>query len=122
MAGHTVVTSLRPLYDGDEGTYAGNLHGHPRGERYEVRAPEGFAVGGLYVKSGTRVDGFAVVFLKRTEEGLDPSTARVSRWIGGTDGGKPVLLGGQGFRITGVHGRRGAEIDAIGLVETRRCP
>jgi len=117
--GHrTIVRGIRPLFDGPEGRAEGAMHGTPDHAGTEVRAEPGYAVAGLFVRYGHRVDGLAVLFLRLRQDGrLDPKDGYVSPWIGGREGSK-ATLGGTGARIVGLTGRSGADLDAIGLVES----
>jgi hypothetical protein len=47
---------------------------------------------------------------------LDPKDSYTSDWLGRPSGREPKVVGGKGQAVVGVHGRRGAVIDAIGLV------
>jgi hypothetical protein len=84
--------------------------------RFTLRAPEGHVVLGLLVKWGNLVDGLALVCARLRDGEPDLRDLCLSRWAGG-DGGSPArMLGGDGTRITGIHGRRGGLLDAIGLI------
>ena len=114
-AGHLCVKRVVPLVRGGEGPASGR---DGRSQQEDV-APEGYAVGALLVKAGDRVDGFAVVYFRYLGDRVDPDDVRIGPWRGGTDGCPETVLGGDGNRIVGIHGRRGADVDAIGLVESR---
>ncbi len=120
--GHrTIVRGIRPLFDGPEGRAQGSLHGTADGKGVEVRANAGYAVAGLYVKTSRRVDGLAVLFLRMRNGRLDPTDGYVSPWVAGVGGSPQVLVGGRcAPRVVGLTGRSGADLDAIGLVESER--
>lgn len=120
--GHrTIVRGVQALFDGPEGRAKGPVRGTADGKGREIRAEAGYAVGGLFVKYGHRVDGLAVLFLRiRPDGGLDPKDGYVSPWIAGVDGALETRTGGTGARIVGLTGRRGADLDAIGLVAADR--
>jgi hypothetical protein len=64
------------------------------------------------------LDGFRVVFTRIKNGQLNPDDSYESCWLGGRGGGPEVTLSGNGNPIIGIHGRHGADIDAIGLVQT----
>jgi len=112
-AGHTILRSLQGLY----GKHEGETFGTSDRKAVTIRAPEGYAVGGLVVKGGHRVDGFAVIYLRVKERGsLDRDDVRISTWQGGRGGGPERILAGRGNRVVGIHGRAGADVDALGLL------
>ncbi len=119
VGGHLIVKSLAPIFRGEGVAAPGTRCG--RGGKWPSydAAPDGYAVGALIVKGGHRVDGFAVVFMRDLGDRLDPEDVVLGPWRGGTDGGPAIILGGEGRRIVGIHGRRGADLDALGLVEER---
>jgi hypothetical protein len=47
---------------------------------------------------------------------LDPGDAYDSPWVGTPSHGEAITVGGQGIPVIGIHGRRAAVIDALGLV------
>ena len=115
------MRGIQALFDGPEGRAEGPVRGAADGDGREIRGEEGYAVGGLFVKHGHRVDGLAVLFLRiRPDGGLDPKDGYVGPWIAGVDGSNEKRVGGTGARIVGLTGRRGADLDAIGLVESER--
>ena len=105
-AGESALRQLDPLYSRDA-----------RGVGEAIWAREGYAVGGLNVDAGQFVNAVRIVFMRvTTDDRLDPSDSYTSEWIGQPTGGEPTSMGGTGARVTGVHGRRAAILDAIGLV------
>ena len=91
------------------------IGGHDR-KPVEVKSKPGYVVAGLVLKGGHRVDGFAVIFLRRTARGLDTEDVIVSPWQGGRGGGAERIVGGA-YPAVGVHGRVGADVDALGLIQ-----
>jgi len=116
-AGHRIIRSLTPLFRVDGEIRAGAVRGRPHGPELETLARPGYAVGGLLVRSGHRVDGFRIVFMRVEGRRLDRSDVYSSAWIGGQGGGDERLLGCSGRVVTGIRGRHGADLDAIGLLE-----
>jgi hypothetical protein len=119
QGGHFIVKSLTPLFRTEEGVVAGPRSGRGGAWTKEDVAPPGYVVGGLLLKTGAKVDGYAIVWFRDLGDRLDPEDVRIGPWRGGTDGGPEGILGGEGHRIVGVHGRRGHDLDALGLVESR---
>jgi hypothetical protein len=110
------LKSLQPIYWGDGKAVNGDQHATPEGDETEILAKGGYAVGGIRVKAGgDRIRAFRVVFMRSAAPYLDMKDTYESDWYLG-DATDTVLLGGDGCRVIGVHGRAGNEIDALGLV------
>lgn len=115
-AGHRIIRSLQPLFLVDGEIRGGEVLGRPNGEPRETLAKPGYAVGGLLVRAGHRVDGFALVFLRTAGDRLDRSDVHTGPWIGGRGGGEERILGASGRVVAGICGRHGADLDALGLL------
>lgn len=111
-----VIKSLAPIFLRDGRRIEGATYGSPGGIVQEISAKPGFAVAGLAVRGAARVDGFKVIFMRRSGASLDPRTACESPWIGGRGGGPAVSLGGDGSPVVGLVGRSAADLDALGLL------
>lgn len=104
-AGKPALRTLEPLYERAETTRAG-----------EEIAREGYAVGGLEVATGAYVQGVQIQFLRIKEDGtLDPADGYASDWLG-EESDQVTTLAGGGAPLLGIHGRRAAILDAVGLV------
>ncbi len=69
------------------------------------------------LNANTLVNAVQIVFMRKQQDGrLDPGDTYTSPWVGTPSGDEAVTVGGQGIPVIGVHGRRAAVIDAIGLV------
>ncbi|NUQ64533.1 MAG: hypothetical protein HUU20_18870 [Pirellulales bacterium] len=80
-------------------------------------ARHGYAVGALNVDANRFVNAIQVVFMRRKSDGrLDPSESYTSEWIGHVTGRPARTLGGSGAQVRGIYGRRGAVLDAVGLI------
>ncbi len=80
-------------------------------------AREGYAVGGLNIDADEYVVAVQAVFFRLRPNGrLDPGDRYTSQWLGTPSGRPPRTVGLKGDKVLGIHGRRGAIIDAIGLV------
>lgn len=82
-----------------------------------VVAKEGYAVGGLIVDAQEYVSAVKVVFVRLQADGRpNPADTYTSDWIGHPTGGPTRTLDAKGAKVIGVHGRRAAVLDAIGLL------
>jgi len=81
-----------------------------------VVAKEGYAVGGIQVVADELVEAVRIVFVRQTADGLDKSDFYYSDWIGTPGSATPRTLGDGATPVVGVCGRRGAVMDAIGLL------
>jgi len=76
----------------------------------------GYAVGALAVDGEDLVNALQIKFMRINADGtLDPSDSYTSPVIGNWTGKAPVVLGGTGAPVIGIHGRRGVVLDAVGL-------
>jgi hypothetical protein len=105
------IKTIQALY----GEQAGAVHGTPSADKHEILAKPGYAVGGLQVRGADRVLAFQVVFMRIAGPVLNPADRYESGWIVGnaTD---TMMLVGTGAPIVGLHGRRGGDSDAFGLI------
>ena len=79
--------------------------------------PERRVAGGRRQRFGVGDDLQPAAPERVTEDGagaLDPGATGESEAVG-----QMLLLGGTGRRIVGIYGKKGADLDAIGLVEAR---
>jgi hypothetical protein len=116
FAGHEVLVAIQPIFRTTTATRLGTLRGVPRGTAVRLEAEPGYAIGGLSLHSGDRVDGLEIVFMKVKPGGLDPADFYKSTWVGGKGGG-PVEISGNGNAIIGLYGATGSEFDSLGLIE-----
>ncbi|MDA1015062.1 MAG: hypothetical protein O3A00_11505 [Planctomycetota bacterium] len=115
--GHLIVKSLRPIYQTPDGELLGRWHGVPHGKVHRVAATDGHVVAGLITKSGHRLDGMRVIFMRVKNGRLNPDDTYRSEWIGGHGGGPETQLAADGDAIIGLNGRRGHDLDAIGFLQ-----
>lgn len=118
-SGHTILKSLRPLYLTAHGQKEGKAWGSNADGEIAVRADDGYAVGGLVVRAGGRIDAVKVVFMRVHGAGLDPDDSYESEWLGGEGGTESNPLGNDGRPVVGIHGRCGAGLDAVGLIQAQ---
>lgn len=105
-AGQQALQKLEPIY---------SKPGLDTSEKL-ILARDGYVVGGLKVHAGDFVHGLQVVFMAIQADGrLDPADSYTSEWIGESSE-TTTSLGATGAKVLGVHGRRGAIMDSIGLI------
>jgi hypothetical protein len=109
------VAAIRPVYRVAGKTRPGTPAGHFLSDEVtrtvRLVARDGYAVGGLRVAAGRRIDGLAVRFYRVEETGLDSHDAYDSDWVGTTKADGRDLLDGQGRPAVGLFGR--TEGDAL---------
>ncbi len=112
------VVGIRGIYEGPKGRTMGDLHGEERGAETSIEARPGYAVSGLSMRSGMKVDGFQVYFMKLLPGGaaLNPADFYLSEWAGGTGGGAH-FLGNDGRLVLGFCGHSGRDVNALGLMQ-----
>jgi len=110
------VRAVQPLYVKEGARADGEVHGGTTKDVVEVLAKPGYAVGGLVARTSARVDGFRVVFMKVAGGRLQPGDRYETDWIGGPGGGEETTLAAEGSPVVGIHGRKGSDVDALGLI------
>jgi hypothetical protein len=120
-AGHTIISSVQPIYRMPAGRIIGTVHGHLGKGETTLEAKPGYAVGDITARGGGRLDGFEMIFMKIKPgaAGLDPADTYASDWAGGKGGGESHTLTGDGKFIIGLAGHTGADFDSIRLVTTK---
>jgi hypothetical protein len=131
FGGDEMIYSLRPIYRTDDGEGFVASHGlfpedavgaKPRvrtnmTRTVKVRARPGYAVGGIYLRTGLIINGMAVTFMRIDGRNLDATQAYTSEWIGDRTGGSEEYLGGGGSPAVGVYGREDDKhVSALGLI------
>jgi hypothetical protein len=88
-----------------------------RGRSISVVAKEGYAVGGLKIDAPRYVSAVQIIFYRLKADGqLDPQDSYTSEWLGKPSGKAAPTVDGAGKKVIGIFGRRGAVLDALGLV------
>jgi hypothetical protein len=117
--GHTVISAICPIFQNASGVYRGRVCGTKRGSPTTVQAYPGYAVQGIHIRSGHRVDGIDVIFWKidYAHLKLTGNGGYKSQLVGGEGGSKRrTPLAGGGRPVIGIYGGCGAELDRLGLV------
>jgi hypothetical protein len=82
----------------------------------KLMAKPGYAIGAITAKTGLGIDGLSVTFMGIRGDELDPTDSYESEWVGGTGGGNPTRLTGNGTASDGLLIREGPErVSAVGL-------
>jgi hypothetical protein len=104
--GNKYVGQLTPLYDRSRATRPNTIF-----------AKKGYALGAIHVWAGEFVDGIKLVFMKLNDgTSLQLSDSYEADTIGSATTSTAKVIKSDGRLIVGFHGRRGAVMDAIGLV------
>ncbi len=106
-AGTNVISSISPVAEKVP----------PKQGLQRVKAPRGYAVGGIKVYAPQFVTNIQLIYMKVDSDGtLDPTDSKLSEWLGGKPKGKPTEISGEGKPVVGLHGRGAAVLDAIGIM------
>ena len=114
--GKNKIGGLQPIFKKGPSRTDGEWHGGQYATRETALAKDGYAVGGLRMRSGLLIDGFEVIFMKIKGDKLDPSDSYSSQWLGDTEGGSPKVLLSDGRIVLGIMGRAQREVNALALV------
>jgi hypothetical protein len=111
---HQIIHQLDPIYP----TVDGNL---PSGTDVIV-ANGGYAVGGLVVDADDCVNAFQVIFVRVSDGKIEAKDTYTSQWYGIPTGHYQRTLGNNGQAVIGIFGRRGLNLDAVGIVQSTANP
>lgn len=114
FAGHLVIASVQSIYLTRLGRATSRAHGKADQTIVSLQARPGYAVGGIVGRSGDRLDGVKLIFMRIDGNRLNPDDSYESEWVGG-EGGHETRLVSDGKPVVGVFGKCGAEMDGIGL-------
>ena len=109
-----VVNAIRPIYRTDKKVAKGKQYGTLIQKAITVKAKDGYAVGGVTIRSGLLVNGLSVTFMRIKDGKLDPTDSYESQWIGDKTGGSETSLQGDGTPVIGVIGKANKK-DCMGL-------
>jgi hypothetical protein len=106
--GRQIIHEIEPLYGpSDSSTPLGNN---------VVYAKDGYIVGAVTIDATDCVNAIKVAFIRYPTPKGDSSDLYWSDWCGETSGDLQQQLAGNGELIVGVCGRKGLNIDALGLI------
>lgn len=114
-----VVKSVKPIYKINGREVSGERIGPNMPESVTLMAKEGYAIGGITLKTGLGIDGLSVTFMKILPNGsLDILDRSDSQWAGGMGGGGPVPLLSNKEPAIGLAGRtnRDGALNGLGLL------
>jgi S1-C subfamily serine protease len=111
-----ILSAVRPIYRSASGESLGNCHGPTLKQTAAFKAKDGYAVGGITVKSGLWVESVKIRFMRVAGARLDPKDSYESEWIG-AGGGSETFLTGDGAILIGVIGKTlPARVGGFGLM------
>jgi hypothetical protein len=99
-----ILNAVRPIYRSGASESLGQVHGPAPKIAVEFKAKDGYAVGGITVKSGLWVESLKIRFMRVAGGKLNPADSYESVWIG-DGGGTETFLSGDGSQLIGVIGR-----------------
>ena len=113
-----IVGGICPIFQTASSRVRGPKRGRTNGTPVTIEAKPDFAVAGIVVKSGGRVDGLEVVFMRVNHAGvgLDSAGSYKSEWFGGRKGGRETRLVPNQQPIIGIFGGSGGGLDRLGLL------
>jgi hypothetical protein len=114
-----VLGGLTPIFATTRGTREGQTRGAKGGT--EIIAKDGYAVGGLMIRSGEVVNSLQIVFMRINLDGvtLNPQDYYISDWLGSEGGGKPKEITAHGRMVVGLIGSTESTVQSLGLVYAR---
>jgi hypothetical protein len=110
---HKVFHTLDPLFE----LPAAGAAGADAADTKTVVGRAGYVVGGLIV-AADEVSPVAirVIFVRSKDGGIDTNDSYTSPWIGSPAGAHQQQLGRAHEKVIGTFGRKGLNVDAIGLL------
>src|SRR5262245_2495615 len=122
--GNEIPYSIRPVYraNGKEwvGAPVGNFSSYKVRRTVRTVAKDGYAVGGIWQRTGTWIDKFALLYMRVKDGHLDRTDHYTSEWVGSSDGGTERYTDGRGRPVAGVFADGNREqARGIGLIYAR---
>src|SRR5262245_31696677 len=98
--------AIRPVYrvGGRDhvGAAAGNFSSPKVIRTVRVTAKDGYAVGGIWQRTGAGMDRLALLYMRVKDGHLDPADTYSSEWVGTSNGGSQTYTDGKGKPIVGL--------------------
>src|SRR5262245_41018806 len=112
--------AVRPVYRRGLLEWVGGSAGSFRSQQIvrlqRETATVGYAVGGIWIRTGAGMDRLCLNYFKLTDTGLDPSDHYTSPWVGTSDGGSDHYINGRGRPIVGLSADASREqVRSLGL-------
>ncbi|MGA3065322.1 MAG: hypothetical protein ABSF29_00590 [Tepidisphaeraceae bacterium] len=107
--GQPILHTLEPIYASTDESF-------PVGKEIEM-ANDGYIVGGMTVDSDRCVNAIQIIYVRLKDGKIDPKDTYTSPWCGMPTGNFQQTLGNNGEAVVGICGRRGLNLDALGLVQ-----
>jgi S1-C subfamily serine protease len=119
---YDIIRSVRPIFRNSKGEEVkGTQVGTDLSRVVTIKAKDGYAIGGLMVRSGLGIDAIVATYMRVNGDRLDPNDSYQSDHIGGKGGG-PALLGGDGSLIVGIIGKSNQkDCTGIGLMIKKKA-
>jgi hypothetical protein len=98
--------ALRPVYrKGDRewvGSTAGNMYANEVIRQVRVAAKPGYAVGGMWIRTGAAMDRVRLLYMRIDGGHLNPDDSYKSEFIGNSEGGSEHYIDGRGRPVAGI--------------------
>jgi hypothetical protein len=102
----TCIRTLEPIYPSD----------HLLPNSTMIIARSGYAVSGVWVAGEQRLSAMRIQFMRFKGGQPVKNDTYCTDWIGEPSGPVSYLLGGDGAVVVGIYGRRGLNVDSLGLI------
>jgi|GEM_PF-5633445 len=98
--------AIRPVYrKGDleqVGSPVGNMNANEVIRQVRVVAKPGYAVGGMWIRTGAAMDRLRLLYMRIDSGRLDPDDSYKSEFIGSSEGGSEQYIDGRGRPVAGI--------------------
>jgi S1-C subfamily serine protease len=117
FANSDIVAAVRPIYKTADAEKKGESRGTNFLRPVTIKAKEGYAISGINIRAGLRVNGLRVRYMRIKGDVLDATDAYDSDWIGSETGGRESMVGGDGTPVVGIVGKTNdRDCTGLGLV------
>jgi hypothetical protein len=110
------ISSLEPIYERRGVRVVGQRHGQPGSIFVELQAEDGYAVGAIIGSIHGNFAGLRLIFMRRTESGLDTDDSYESRWVGLRSNAEELQIGGDSKSIVGLRGTATQVVRSLELI------